>query len=116
MNRPPSVPRNFEEHLSGLIGRIRTEGWDKKHSLDTKTLETDLKAQREDRQRDQELEQSYKQHHRQFLGDQAERYQRYMKSLQVLRAVYRDEPAVLRSLDLFKRTSGPRGPRTRRPQ
>lgn len=116
MNRPPSVPRNFDENLSGLIARVRSEGWDKKHSLDIKTLDADLKAQRDDRQRDQELEQSYKQHHRRFLGDQADRYQRYMKTLQVLRAVFRDEPAVLRSLDLFKRASGPRGPRTRRPQ
>ena len=114
MHRPPSVPRNFDEHLSALIARIRAEGWDKKHSLDVKTLDADLKTQREDRQRDQELEQSYKQHHRRFLGDQADRYQRYMKTLQVLRAVYRDDASVLRSLDLFKRPSGPRGPRAPR--
>ena len=114
MNRPSSVPRNFDENLSALIARIRAEGWDKKHSLDVKTLDADLKTQREDRQRDQELEQSYLQHHRQFLGEQADRYQRFMKTLQVLRAVYRDQPAVLQSLALFKRSSGPRGPRAKK--
>ncbi len=115
MNRPHSVPRNFDDHLAALIARIKAEGWDKRHNLDVKTLESDLKLQREGKQKDQEQEQLFKQSHRRFLGEQSERYQRYMKALTVLRASYRDQSDVLRSLDSFKRSSGPRAKKTPSP-
>lgn len=103
MSKTPSVPKNFDDQLAALVGRIKSEGWDKKHGLDVKELDKDLQSQRGERQKDSELEQAYKKFHTTFLADQAARYHRFMTAVSVLRAAYRGDPAVVKSLAAFKR-------------
>ena len=108
MARSPTVPKNFDDQLAALVSRIKSEGWDKKHGLDVKELDKDLQLQRGEKQKDAELEQAYKKFHLGFVADQAARYQRFMTAVSILRAAYRGQPAVVKSLAAFKRPVGPR--------
>jgi hypothetical protein len=103
-----AVPSSFDDQLEALITRIKSEGWDKKFSLDVKTLDVDLKGQRSEKQKDVKLLQDYEAFHRLFTVAQGERYGRYMQALEILRAAHRTQPDVLKSLEPFKRQSTPR--------
>lgn len=107
-NRPTPVPNNFDDQFEALLTRIKSEGWDKKFGIDVKTLDVDFKTQRTEKQKDHELQQNYQAFHSAFTASQSERYQRYMKALEMLRAAHRDQPDILKSLVGFKRKSTPR--------
>ena len=100
-----SVPSNFDAQLDSLTNRIRSEGWDKKFSLDLKQLNRALKTQRSDKQKDSKLRQDYQAFHRRFTSGQSARYAMYMQALTILRAAHRNQPDVLKSLEGFKRKS-----------
>lgn len=111
--RPISVPRNFDDQAASFASRIKSEGWDKKHGIDLKTLDADVKAQREGKQKDEELAQAAKKFHNAFLVEQADRYQRFMTALEIVRAANRTRPEVLKTLSSFKRPTGT--PRPKKP-
>jgi uncharacterized protein YciI len=114
-NTVSSVPAIFDDQLEAFVARVKSEGWDKKFSVDLKTLTADLSAQRAEKGKDLELKQAYEQHHKAHLRNQAERYARYMESLEVVRAAHRNQPDVLKSLDPYKRKSAPRKKATPKP-
>lgn len=102
----PPVPTNFDDQVEALIARSKAEGWDKKFSIDVKSMEMRLKAHRAAKPKDAELRQAYEQHHKGFSLDQAVLYKQYVESVGILRAAHRSLPDVLRSLDVFKRKGG----------
>jgi len=101
-----SVPANFDDQAEALVARIRAEGWEKKYSIDVRTIEAGLKTHRIAKQKDAELRQAYELHHKGFTIDQAVLYKQYVESLGILRAAHRNQPEVMRSLDGFKRKGG----------
>lgn len=101
-----SVPATFDDQLESLISRIKAEGWDKKYSIDLKTLDASLKTQRAQKTKDQELKQAYTVHHKIFVAEQGTRYQQYMEALSVLRGAHRNKPEILKSLEGYKRPGG----------
>ena len=102
----PPVPTNFDDPVEALVARSKAEGWDKKFSIDVKSMEMRLKAHRTAKPKDAELRQAYEQHHKSFTLDQSVLYKQYIESLGILRAAHRSQPEVLRSLDVFKRKGG----------
>ncbi len=102
----PPVPTNFDDQVEALVARSKAEGWDKKFSIDVKSMEMRLKAHRTAKPKDAELRQAYEQHHKSFTLDQSVLYKQYIESLGILRAAHRSQPEVLRSLDVFKRKGG----------
>ena len=109
----PPVPTNFDDQLDALLTRTKAEGWDKKYSIDVKSMEAALKIHRGAKQKDAELRQLYEQHHKSFAVAQSELYRQYMEALGILRAAHRSQPEVMRSLDVFKRKGG--GSRRKKP-
>lgn len=106
------VPKTFDEQLEAFISFLKTN----KISglgIDIKQMETDLKTQRDSRQRDLEAQRQYERIHREHLVGQSDRYARYMTALSVVRGAYRKDQSVLRSLEQFKR---PRTSRTPKPK
>lgn len=101
----PPVPAHFEDQLDALLVRIKAEGWDKRFSIDAKSMDAGLKEHRAAKQKDAELRQAFEQHHKALLDDQVVLYRQYVEALGVLRAAHRSQPEVLRSLDGFKRKS-----------
>ena len=102
----PPVPTNFDDQVEALVARSKAEGWDKKFSIDVKSMEMRLKAHRTAKPKDAEVRQAYEQHHKSFTLDQSVLYKQYIESLGILRAAHRSQPEVLRSLDVFKRKGG----------
>ena len=100
--RVPVPPRNFDDQLEAFVSFVK-QGKITLMGVETKQLEADLKAQREQKQKDHEAERQYEQIHRKFLEDQAERYQRFGTALQVVRAANRGNEDVLRAMEQFKR-------------
>lgn len=101
--------KTFDDQLERLVQHLKGQ----KLSLpgiDTKTLEADLKAQRDEKQADVERKARYEAEHRRFLEAQAERYARYNKAVRILRATHWDDPANLKELAQFKRPRGSKSP------
>jgi hypothetical protein len=106
--RASSVPKDFDDQLAAFVTRVKADGWDQKHSLDVKTLDNDLKLQRRDKDKHAELRQTFDKFHVAFISDQSDRYQRFMTSLEIVRAAYRNDADTLKSLSPFKRNQGSR--------
>lgn len=102
-SRVPVPPRNFDEQLESLIAFLK-QAKTTLVGVDPKQLESDLKAQREERQKDNDAERQYEQIHRKFLESQADRYRRFGIAVQVLRAANRHNADVLAAMEQFKRT------------
>src|SRR2546423_1525187 len=104
--KPSPVQNNFDDQLESFINRVKTEGWDKKYSIDVTTLAAELIAQRAQRAKDNELKQAYDLHHKTFLAEQSARFQHYMEALSLLRGAHRNQPEIMKSLEGFKRPGG----------
>lgn len=102
-------PKTFDDQLERMVQHLKANKLSLP-GLDNKTLEADLKMQREERQADIELFSRYETAHKRFLAAQSERYARYMKAVRLLRAASDDDPAGLRGLEQFKRPRGSRKP------
>jgi hypothetical protein len=109
--RATSVPKNFEDQLAAFVTRAKADGWDQRYGLDVKTLDNDLKLQRRDKDKHAELKLAFEKFHVALAGDQSDRYQRFMTSLEIVRAAYRNDPDTLKSLAPFKRNQGNRSGR-----
>ena len=106
MARRPATPqRTFDDQLERLVQHLKAQKLTLP-GLDAKTLEADLKAQREEKQADLEGKARYEAEHRRFLEAQSERYARYNRAVRILRATHSDSPADLRGLAQFKRPRG----------
>lgn len=101
-NRFPAPPRNFDDQLEAFISYLK-QSKTTLVGVEIKQLETDLKSQREERQKDQEAERTYELIHRKFMEGQAERYRRFATALQVVRAANRHNHEVMGALEQFKR-------------
>ncbi len=102
LKKNTSVPKIFDEQLQSLLAYIKEKNWTLL-GIDLKVLEDHLQKQREEKQKDLELERKYLEFHQQFSENQSERYSDYMKTVEVLRAAHRDDPEILRALEQFKR-------------
>lgn len=102
-------PKTFDDQLERLVAHLKTNKL-ALPGVDTKALEADLKAQRDEKQADMELLARYEAAHQRFLAAQSDRYGRYMKAVKILRAASIDDPAELRGLDQFKRPRGSKRP------
>jgi hypothetical protein len=98
------VPKQFDEQLEALVTYIGQKGWTIT-SLDVSELHADLAQQRGDRQKDLDLVRQAGEFRQAFLAGQTERYRRFMRALEVLRAAHRDDPEVQKALEQFKRVS-----------
>jgi hypothetical protein len=110
MAKQMPVPRTFDDQLAVLVQHLKASG-ETVTGVSTDDLEKDLIAQREGKQKDAELANAAKAFHVEFSEAQAARYGRYMKAVQVLRAVYRDQPEKLTQMAVLKRKMAPRTPK-----
>lgn len=110
MAKPSSVPRTFDDQLASLVQYLKASG-ETITGLSTADLEKDLTDQRAGKQKDVELANAAKAWHVEFSKAQAARYARYMKAVQVLRAVYRDQPEKLAQMAVLKRVRTARTPK-----
>ncbi len=101
-SRVPVPPRSFDDQLESLIAFLK-QSKTALVGVDPKQLESDLKAQREERKKDHDAERQYEQIHRRFLESQAERYRRFGVAVQVMRAANRHNADVLAAMEQFKR-------------
>ena len=86
-------PRTFDQQLESFIAFIK-ENKITLIGVETKQLESDLKTQREQKQKDNEARRQYGQIHRKLLEDQAVRYARFGTAVQVVRVANRHNEDV----------------------
>lgn len=96
------VHGSSDQQLDGFCSYLKEVGWNLT-GVSLRDLQTDLRIQREQRQRLVDLRKQLESAQREFLTTQGERFGRFMKALCVARAAFRDEPEVLARLDAFKR-------------
>jgi len=101
-NTNHGVPKRFDDQLEALLGYIGQKGWTLT-GVDVSELAADLTNQRAERQTKLDLERQTASASEAFFRNQAARYGRYMKALEVIRAAHRDEPEVQKALAQFKR-------------
>ena len=74
--------------------------------IDMAQYQKDLAEQTEQQLKDDVLKAQAREHHAQFLSDQHERYTRFQKLLNAMRAIYRDDPVMQSMLAEFRRARG----------
>jgi lysyl-tRNA synthetase class I len=104
-------PRTFDQQLESFIAFIK-ENKITLIGVETKQLESDLKTQREQKQKDNEARRQYGQIHRKLLEDQAVRYARFGTAVQVVRVANRHNEDVLEAMEQFKRPRSRSGAKT----
>ena len=104
-------PRTFDQQLESFIAFIK-ENKITLIGVETKQLESDLKTQREQKQKDNEARRQYGQIHRKLLEDQAVRYARFGTAVQVVRVANRHNEDVLEAMEQFKRPRSRPGAKT----
>jgi hypothetical protein len=97
------IPKNFDELLEALVHTLQQQA-QPVTGLDLAQLTSDLTAERTERQQDIELTAKARSFHQEFGDNQTQRYKRFRKAIQVLRAINIDHPEMLKALLVFKRT------------
>ena len=96
-------PKTFDDDLAGLVDLFKEKKWTFS-GVDGKAIEKDAVAQRDERGKHDAMESQYVKMHEEFGMAQDSRYQRFAAALNAARGAFRNDKAVVKELDRFKRS------------
>ena len=95
--------KTFDDALANFVKLADDSGWTFS-GVDSKTLSEDADAQRSERKEHDALEVKYLKKHEEFGLAQEQRHQRFSSALDAARGAFKNDKAISKQLETFKRT------------
>lgn len=96
--------KTFDDDLAGFAGLLKEKGWSFPN-VDAATLETDAAEARAERLEHDALERKFDALHQTYGERQEARFERYSAALNAARGAFRNDAAVTKELESFKRSA-----------
>lgn len=95
-------PKNFEEYLEGLANMFAEKNWSY-GGITAEALKKLAEEQKKEREEDLSKERTYKDYHILFLKNQFERWNNFMRALEMARGDNRKNKTTLDAINKFER-------------